>query len=274
MSVHIGACCIYMWCIVYFILCPILHQQEQQISFSLLLIFPFSLPLASVHHVQEHLIILMILWGWQEFLLTISIFTVLPSLAGCYQLASATSVNNHAYMLPWRVACLFQLLLTSDVKVSCICDSRGWEPSRKAMLSDVFCHFFRLPEQAFVLVHLLGGLGVSDCNCCSCSLAASSSSWHMKLARPLLVYTWNAQATQPFESKLSVSQFRTLKRWPACWTELSCRPLLHWKWELEYMIYSLCFFYAFYLCVWEFYVSYLLWEVRNEATARVYIAVS
>lgn len=219
------------------------------------------------------------LWGWQETQVTISIFTVLFSLAGSYQLTSATSVNNHAsiaYMLPRRVACHFQWLLTSDVKVSCICDSRGWEPSGKAMLPDVFCHLFRLPEQAFVLVHLLRGLGVSDCICCGCSLPASSSSWHLKLARPVLVYTWNAQATQPCESKLSVSQRRTLKRWPACWTELCCTPLLHWEWELEYMIYSLCVFYPFSLCIWEcsFTSPQFLWEVRKkEAAARVHTAV-
>lgn len=132
-------------------------------------------------------------------------------------------VSNHAsiaYMQ--RVTCHFQWLLTCDVNVSCICDSTGWEPSGKAMLPDVFCHLFQLPEQAFVLVHLLKGLGVSDCICCGCSLPTSFSSWHLKLARPVLVYMWNAQATQPCESKLSVSQHRTLKRWPACWTELCC----------------------------------------------------
>lgn len=148
-------------------------------------------------------------------------------------------------------ACHFQWPLMSEVKASCICDRRGWEPSGKAKLPDVFCHLFRLPEQAFVLVRLLRGLGVSDCICCGCSLPASSSSWHLKLARPALVYTWNAQATQPCESKLSVSQRRTLKRWPACWTELCFTPLLHWEWELEYMIYSLCVFYPFSLCIWE-----------------------
>lgn len=172
------------------------------------------------------------LCGWWESLLTISIFTALFCLAGCYQLASAAPLNNQlnactAHVLPQKGTCHFQWLLISDMKASCICDSRGWEPSGKAKLPDVFCHFFWLPEQAFVLVHLLQGLGLSDCICCGCFLPASSSSWHLKLARPAVVYTWNAQATQPCESKLSVSQRRTLKHWPACLTELCCAPLLH-----------------------------------------------
>lgn len=132
----------------------------------------------------------------------------------------------------------------SDVKVSHICDRRGWEPSGKAKLPDVFCHFFRSPEQAFVLVHLLRGLGVSDYICCDCSPPAGSSSWHLKLAKPTLLYTWNAQALQPCENKLSVSHCRTLKHWPACWTELN------WEWEWEYYILSLSF-YSFFLCIWE-----------------------
>lgn len=33
------------------------------------------------------------------------------------------------------------------------------------------------------------------------------------------VYTWNAPATQPSESELSVRPSRTLKRWPVWWTE-------------------------------------------------------
>lgn len=167
---------------------------------------------------------------------TVWTFTALFSLAGLYQLASAVVVTyqlnaSTAHVLPRKRACHFQWPLTSDVKASRICDRSGWEPSGKAELPDVFCHLFQLPEQAFVLVHLLRGLGVSDYICCGCSPPASSSSWHLKLARPVLVYTWNGQATQPCESKLSVSQRRTLKRWPACWTELCCTPLLRWEWE-------------------------------------------
>lgn len=59
---------------------------------------------------------------------------------------------------------------------SVICDSSGWEPAEWTMLSDVFCHLFQLPEQAFVLVHLLGGSGVSGCICCGCCLPTSFSS--------------------------------------------------------------------------------------------------
>lgn len=175
-------------------------------------------------------------------------------LAGSYQLASAALVNNQlnastTHVLPQKGACRYQWPLMSEVKVSSICDRRGWEPSGKAKLPDVFCHLFRLPEQAFVLVHLLRGLGVSDCICCGCSPSASSSSWHLKLAGLAMVYTWNVQATQPCESKLSVSQCRTLKRWPACWTELHCTPLLH----LVYMIYMI------YMSIWyTVYMSFIL----------------
>lgn len=93
------------------------------------------------------------------------------------------------------------------------------------MLPDVFCHLFQLPGQTFAFVHLLGGLGVSDCICCGCSLPANSSSWLLKTARPMLLHTWNAWATQPSESKLSVSRCRTLKLWPDGWTALCCTPL-------------------------------------------------
>lgn len=82
-----------------------------------------------------------------------------------------------------------------------------------------------------------GAPAVSVCICRGSSSPASSSSWHLKLARPALVYTWNAQATHACESKLSVSQRRTLKHWPACWTEPRCTPLLLWEWEYECMIY-------------------------------------
>lgn len=59
---------------------------------------------------------------------------------------------------------------------SVICDSGGWEPVEWTMLSDVFCHLFQLPEQAFVLVHLLQGPGVSGCICFGCFLPTSFSS--------------------------------------------------------------------------------------------------
>lgn len=160
-------------------------------------------------------------------------------LAGSYQLASAAPVNmqlntSAAHVLLQKGACHYLWPLMSAVKALRICDRRGWEPSVKAMLPDVFCHLFRLPEQAFALLHLLRGSGVSDCICHGCSPPASSSSWHLKLARLALVYTWNAQATQPCESQLSVSQHETLKRWPACWTEPQCKPLLHWERVEEY----------------------------------------
>lgn len=70
---------------------------------------------------------------------------------------------------------------------SVICDSGGWEPVEWTMLSDVFCHLFQLPEQAFVLVHLLRGPGVSGCICCGCFLPTSLSSWHLKLDTPEVV---------------------------------------------------------------------------------------
>lgn len=182
------------------------------------------------------------LWGWREKVCS-------------YQLASAAPINDqfHTYathVLPRKGACHYQWPVMSDMRGSCACDRRDWEASRKAKLPDVFCHLFRLPEQAFVLVVLLKGLGVSDCICRGCSLPASSSSWHLKLARLALVHTWNVQATQPCESKLSVSQCRALKRWPVCWTEPHC-TILHLEWESEYMIYSLHVFHPFAHCVWE-----------------------
>lgn len=70
---------------------------------------------------------------------------------------------------------------------SVISDSSGWEPAEWTMLSDVFCHLFQLPEQAFVLVHLLGGSGVSGCICCGCCLPTSFSSWHLSLDAPEVV---------------------------------------------------------------------------------------
>lgn len=47
------------------------------------------------------------------------------------------------------------------MEVSHICDkNRGGGAFGEAKLPDVFCHLFQLPEQAFVLVDLLQGLGV------------------------------------------------------------------------------------------------------------------
>lgn len=68
-------------------------------------------------------------------------------------------------------------LLGSSVVVgdSVISDSSGWEPAEWTLLSDVFCHLFQLPEQAFVLVHLLGASGVSGCICCGRCLPTSFS---------------------------------------------------------------------------------------------------
>lgn len=179
----------------------------------------------SVHYNLKHLFAWLLRIG-ELFIFTVSEFKAWACFVCRHQLASKELVIKQlnawsADFLLQNDACHFQWPFLSDVKAPHICDRGGWEPSGKARLPDVFCHLFRLPEQAFALMRPLRGLGVLICICFGCSPPASSSSWHLKLARSVLVYTWNAQVTQPCESKLSVSQRRTLKHWPVCWTERS-----------------------------------------------------
>lgn len=174
-----------------------------------------------------------------------------------YHLASAAPVNNQfnasaAHVLLPKGSCHYGWPLMPDVEASSVCDRKGREPCVKEMLPDVFCHLFRLPKQEFVSVRLLRGIW--ECRSASAAAAlpaASSSAWHLKVARRAAVQKWNAQATQPRESKLSVSRRRTLKRWPVCWTELQYKPLGVWK---VYSVWS-CW-YQRPPCVWADLITY------------------